>query len=280
MTSSRESSLCMTPKTTTPLSGQIPKYGTLIPNRVFVGGISAGTSENELKQFFSSYGVVKECKIIFDRSGISKSYGFITFEKQEDAERILKIEAENLIFKDRKLNVGPAIRKQQAFQKMFFEQPNFSHVNVNGSTLVYQNGLAYSVLNGMVVVCHSDGYMMPAQQQPSSPAAAAAVYPVMVSPQSYISRPPSYFQSPPASTSPAQWNIPGSWRWASQNSGNQLTATNPIMYHPIYPMVSQDASTIYPSSPMYGCKSSTDLADVGVAAQYGYGSNHQSTTLS
>lgn len=33
----------MTPKSTI-LSGQIPKYGTLIPNRVFVGGISSDVS--------------------------------------------------------------------------------------------------------------------------------------------------------------------------------------------------------------------------------------------
>ncbi|ESN92611.1 hypothetical protein HELRODRAFT_69406 [Helobdella robusta] len=117
MKTSRESSLCLTP---TPAStgGQIPKFGTLIPNRVFVGGISSDTSENELKFFFSAYGPVKDCKIILDRGGISKSYGFVTFENQEDAERILKKEFENLIFKERKLNVGPAIRKQQAFTKL------------------------------------------------------------------------------------------------------------------------------------------------------------------
>lgn len=48
--SSRESSLCMTPKSTS-LSGQVPKYGTLIPNRVFVGGISGDVSicKNDFK---------------------------------------------------------------------------------------------------------------------------------------------------------------------------------------------------------------------------------------
>jgi len=30
-----------------------PKYGTLVPNRIFVGGISASTSEAELAQVFS-----------------------------------------------------------------------------------------------------------------------------------------------------------------------------------------------------------------------------------
>jgi len=39
--SSRESSLSLTPSCTPVSSGQIPKYGTLIPNRIFVGGLPA-----------------------------------------------------------------------------------------------------------------------------------------------------------------------------------------------------------------------------------------------
>lgn len=32
------------------------------------------TSEAELKQFFAAYGLVKDCKIILDRAGVSKGY--------------------------------------------------------------------------------------------------------------------------------------------------------------------------------------------------------------
>lgn len=65
-----------------------PKFGTLVPNRVFVGGISASTSEAELAQVFSAYGNVKETKIISDRAGVSKGYGFVTFETEEEAKRL------------------------------------------------------------------------------------------------------------------------------------------------------------------------------------------------
>lgn len=43
---------------------------------------------------------------------LPRSYGFVTFESQEVAEKIIKNESETLIFKDRKLNIGHAIRKQ------------------------------------------------------------------------------------------------------------------------------------------------------------------------
>lgn len=85
--------------------------GTLVPNRIFVGGISASTTESELLQLFSSYGTVKAAKIIQDRAGVSKGYGFITFESEDDARRPLS-QAENIVLKERKLNIAPAIKKQ------------------------------------------------------------------------------------------------------------------------------------------------------------------------
>ncbi|MBZ3874408.1 Protein boule-like, partial [Sciurus carolinensis] len=67
-----------------------PRYGTVIPNRIFVGGIDFKTNENDLRKFFSQYGSVKEVKIVNDRAGVSKGYGFVTFETQEDAQKILQ----------------------------------------------------------------------------------------------------------------------------------------------------------------------------------------------
>jgi len=34
------------------------------------------SNETELKQFFTVYGAVKDCKIIVDRGGISKRFAF------------------------------------------------------------------------------------------------------------------------------------------------------------------------------------------------------------
>lgn len=106
-------SISLTAVPTNPQGVSIHKMGTLIPNRIFVGGISSNTTEEELKGFFSPFGAIKDVKIIYDKSGLSKgNYGFITFESQETAEAIIKKDAETLIFKDRKLNIGYAVRKQ------------------------------------------------------------------------------------------------------------------------------------------------------------------------
>ncbi|XP_005178877.1 protein boule isoform X1 [Musca domestica] len=92
-----------------PLSA--PKYGTLIPNRIFVGGISGDTTESDLCRVFSAYGNVKSTKIIVDRAGVSKGYGFVTFETEQEAQR-LQTDGECVVLRDRKLNIAPAIKKQ------------------------------------------------------------------------------------------------------------------------------------------------------------------------
>ncbi|KAL3308504.1 hypothetical protein Ciccas_012963, partial [Cichlidogyrus casuarinus] len=72
------------------------------------------TLEHELQDYFSHYGVVTDVKIIYDRTGSSKgTYGFVTFMSQESVEEILKKEkTEMFVFKERKLNIGHAIKKQ------------------------------------------------------------------------------------------------------------------------------------------------------------------------
>ncbi|XP_065180754.1 DAZ protein 1-like [Sycon ciliatum] len=94
--------------------------GSVIPCRVFVGGIAYNTTELELKNFFQSmFGHVKDSKIITDRDGVSKGYGFITFDNQEAADRAL--ETKTLYFEEKKLNIGQAIRKPNSGQ---FSRPS------------------------------------------------------------------------------------------------------------------------------------------------------------
>lgn len=155
--SSADGSPVTTPSNTPLTGGHASKYGTIIPSRIFVGGIAANTTDAELKQYFSAFGAVKDTKIITDRAGVSKGYGFVTFESQEDADRIIKKESDNLIFKDRKLNIGPAVRKQGL--------PRPYDANIPPGSVLFTNGVPYTYQNGMAIFQTADGNYPIAQPQ-------------------------------------------------------------------------------------------------------------------
>jgi len=157
--SSADGSPVTTPSSTPLSGGHAPKYGTIIPSRIFVGGIAANTTDAELKQYFTAFGAVKDTKIITDRAGVSKGYGFVTFETQEDADRIIKKESDNLIFKDRKLNIGPAVRKQGL--------PRTYDTNLHAGSVMFSNGVPYTYQNGMAIFQSPEGnYPIVQPQQP------------------------------------------------------------------------------------------------------------------
>lgn len=55
-------------------------------NKLFVGGLSWGTTDKELREAFEAYGSVTEAKVIKERdSGRSRGFGFVTFESEDDA---------------------------------------------------------------------------------------------------------------------------------------------------------------------------------------------------
>ncbi|XP_040289929.1 deleted in azoospermia-like [Bufo bufo] len=89
--------------------GYVFPEGKVMPNTIFVGGIDVRMDEMQIKDFFSKYGVVKEVKIITDRSGVSKGYGFVSYCDDVDVKKIVESQ---INFHGKKLKLGPAIRKQ------------------------------------------------------------------------------------------------------------------------------------------------------------------------
>uniref|UniRef100_A0A336MIA8 CSON015142 protein n=1 Tax=Culicoides sonorensis TaxID=179676 RepID=A0A336MIA8_CULSO len=88
-----------------------PNGFKLIANRIFVGGMSRETTEEDLLRYFAGYGNVKSAKIITDiNTGVSKGYGFVTFASEDEALRLQKF-AGIAILHNRKLNIGPAIKR-------------------------------------------------------------------------------------------------------------------------------------------------------------------------
>ncbi|XP_036706491.1 deleted in azoospermia-like [Balaenoptera musculus] len=106
-TTSREASTQSSSAATS--QGYVLPEGRIMPNTIFVGGIDVRMDETEIRSFFARYGSVKEVKIITDRTGVSKGYGFVSFYNDVDVQKIVESQV-NLHGK--RLKLGPAIRKQ------------------------------------------------------------------------------------------------------------------------------------------------------------------------
>ncbi|XP_054339133.1 deleted in azoospermia-like isoform X2 [Pongo pygmaeus] len=123
--------------------GYILPEGKIMPNTVFVGGIDVRMDETEIRSFFARYGSVKEVKIITDRTGVSKGYGFVSFFNDVDVQKIVESQ---INFHGKKLKLGPAIRKQNLCayhvqpRPLVFNHPpppQFQNVWTNPSTETY-----------------------------------------------------------------------------------------------------------------------------------------------
>ena len=68
-----------------------PRRGVDKTTKVFVGGLSFDTSAEGLRNAFARFGVIVEAALVPDRNtGRSRGFGFVTFEKDTDAEAAIK----------------------------------------------------------------------------------------------------------------------------------------------------------------------------------------------
>ncbi|MCL5113441.1 MAG: RNA-binding protein [Patescibacteria group bacterium] len=59
-------------------------------NRLFVGSLSWGTNDDQLKNFFGSVGTVISANVIVDRdSNRSKGFGFVEMSTDEEAKKAI-----------------------------------------------------------------------------------------------------------------------------------------------------------------------------------------------
>ncbi|CAG9569811.1 unnamed protein product [Danaus chrysippus] len=91
-----------------------PKFGTVIHNRIFVGGFSLTTTDEDLWKFFSGFSTVTAARVIYDRAGVSKCYGFVTFASQRVARLIVKQSGGVMFSPLGRLRVAQAVRKQMS----------------------------------------------------------------------------------------------------------------------------------------------------------------------
>jgi len=59
--------------------------------KLYVGNLPFSVTNEELKKIFSKFGEIEEANVISDKySGRSKGFGFVTFSKDEDADKAIK----------------------------------------------------------------------------------------------------------------------------------------------------------------------------------------------
>ena len=85
--------------------------------KIFVGGLEPSVKDEDLKKFFSKFGPVREACVLFDNNrGASRCFGFVTFEKKETVDELLK--ENNYKIK------GKIVDVKQALPKSMQKTPN------------------------------------------------------------------------------------------------------------------------------------------------------------
>jgi RNA recognition motif-containing protein len=83
------------------------------PNRrkLFIGGLSATTTEDQIKTYFSRYADIEKCNIILDKhTGRSRCFGFLILSKKSSVSRILSAKH---VLDNKKIDCKPAFPKEK-----------------------------------------------------------------------------------------------------------------------------------------------------------------------
>ncbi|KAM7539641.1 hypothetical protein Aperf_G00000037572 [Anoplocephala perfoliata] len=125
-----------------PVGGSL-MYSTLLfaqqaltrTKKVFIGGLPASTTKESLIEFFSQFGQIENCELIYDKdTKRMRGFGFIHFATEDAAEEVVKrklfifnnkqIEAKKAVPKEVISNSNAALRQQLEAQNMTIPSVN------------------------------------------------------------------------------------------------------------------------------------------------------------
>ncbi|VDK18629.1 unnamed protein product [Anisakis simplex] len=74
------------------------RYATnLEKNKIFVGNVHYDATEEQLKEVFTAYGVIRDVRIVTHKSGRSKGFAYIEFEDEASASAAVKAATEEIV---------------------------------------------------------------------------------------------------------------------------------------------------------------------------------------
>lgn len=76
-------------------------------NKLFIGNLPWTVSHNELRKYFSEFGQIVNATVMFNKNtGLSKGFGFVTFQSNEAVDKVLNTDTH--VLEGAKLNVQPS----------------------------------------------------------------------------------------------------------------------------------------------------------------------------
>lgn len=79
---------------------------------VFIKNLDPAIDNKALNDTFAAFGPVLSCKVVTDRNGQSKGFGYVQFENEEAAQNAIK-SLNGMLINDKQVYVGPHIRHQE-----------------------------------------------------------------------------------------------------------------------------------------------------------------------
>lgn len=75
--------------------------------KLYVGNLPYSTTEQDLNDTFSQFGIVNDIKVIIDRdTGRSKGFAFVTFDNSDEADKALSLNGTDFNGRTLKVNVA------------------------------------------------------------------------------------------------------------------------------------------------------------------------------
>ncbi|KAG2573197.1 hypothetical protein PVAP13_7KG232500 [Panicum virgatum] len=94
---------------------------------IFIKNLDKAIDNKTLHETFSTFGTILSCKVAMDEVSQSKGFGFVQYEKEEEAQAAIK-SLNGMLINDKPVFVGPFLRKQERDHS--FDKTKFNNVFV------------------------------------------------------------------------------------------------------------------------------------------------------